>query len=419
MKMKKTYIICGKFFDGVHEELKENVCLLVEDGIIAAVGQDLPRPEDAEVIDLSHLTVTPGLIDSHVHFEFVGFTFNEFAVTDSDETKTLNLVYNLMQSLQGGFTTIRTTGTAFQGFGTIDAKRAIDRGLFPASRLLAAPHALGIPGGHWDFSTFYGVTNPHLSEFMEQSNALGSGADHFKQLVRKQVKYGADFIKIMATGGFASPADDPGVPQLDDEELRAIIETTSSLGKRVAAHAYTSDVIDKLIEMGCQEIEHGTMIKPHTADLMAEKGVCLVPTIFSLLGDPNVDPATLPPKSPAYQRKLNKYADQLAESRQTIIKLIMDHKVVVGYGSDIVASKLNTDSWCEFQAWRNIGIPALRVLVAATSDNAKIIGREDLGVLAPGKTADIAGWHRDLLNDVDALSECSFVMKEGTVYKNK
>lgn len=415
--MQKYYLICGKFFDGVHQELRENMRMIVEDRYITAVGESLPQPDDAQVVDLSHLTVTPGMIDSHVHFEFTGYTFNEFAVTDSDEMKALSLVHNCMVALQNGFTTIRTTGTAFRGFGCMDAKRAIDRGLFPAARLLVAPHALGIPGGHWDFSMFHSNANPYVSELLEQPYALTSGADAFKQLVRKQVKYGADFIKIMAAGGFASPGDDPGEPQLDEDELKAIIRTTHSLGKRVAAHAYTSDVIDMLIRLGVDEIEHGTLIQPHTADLMAEHGIDIVPTIFSLTGDPNVDPKTLPPRSPAYQRKLDKYKQQLDESRVTVRKMIMDGKVTVGLGSDIVSGKRNIDSWCEFQAWRNMGIPALRALVAGTSDNAKIVGLDDIGVLAPGKLADIAGWPRDLLTDFDALSECGFVMKEGVVYK--
>ena len=172
-----------------------------------------------------------------------------------------------------------------------------------------------------------------------------------------------------------------------------------------------------LIHLGVHEIEHGTLMQPHTADLMAEHDIYLVPTIFSLIGDPKADPATLPPRSPAYQRKLDKYKQQLDESRVTIRQLILDEKVTVGLGSDIVSGKQNIDSWCEFQAWRNIGIPALRTLVAATSANAKIIGREDLGVIAPGKLADISGWPRDLLTDFDALSECGFVMKEGTIYR--
>ena len=418
MALKAYYIICGKFFDGVHEELKENIKIIVEGNRIKEVGENLVKPSDAEVIDLSDLTVTPGMIDSHVHFEFMDFTFNEFAATDSDEMKALNLVHNCNESLMKGFTSIRTTGTAFMGFGAIDVKRAIEKGMFSASRLLVAPHALGIPGGHWDFSMFLsGGSYPELSDFMEQKNACGCGPDDFRRLVRKQVKYGADFIKIMACGGFASPKDDPGYAQLDEEEIEAIIHTAKILGVPVMAHAYTSDVIDMLIKHGVSEIEHGTLMQEHTAKLLEENQIPLVPTIYCTTGDPRIDPKTLPPRAPAYQRKLNKYKKQLDESRKIICKLIMEHKVPVGLGSDIVAGMKNTDSWCEFQAWRNMGIPALRTLVAGTSDNAKICGFKDLGEIAPGKIADIAAWHRDIINDYDALSECSFVMMEGKVYK--
>ena len=415
--MAKQYIICGKFFDGVHQELKENVKILVEDKTIAAVGNNLLKPEDAQIIDLSHLTVTPGLIDSHLHFEFMGFTFNEFSITDSDEMKTLNLVRNCMIALENGYTTLRTTGTAFLGFGCLDAPRAIDCGMFPAARLIVAPHALGIPGGHWDFSTFYCNTNPRLCEFMEQKYALTSGADNFKMLVRKQVKYGADFIKIMATGGFASPNDDPAEPQLDDDELRAIINTSHNLGKKVVVHVYGGDVMMRMIGMGIDEIEHGTLMTEEIADMMEKKNIDYVPTIFSLMGDPHAASITHP-RPPAYQRKLAKYAKQLEESRATVVRLIKNEIITIGLGSDIVSNNHNIESWREFQAWRNIGIPALRTLVAATSANAKIVGRSDIGELVPGKLADIAGWRRDVLSDFDALSECSFVMKEGVIYKN-
>jgi len=416
--MGKYFLVCGKFFDGVHQELKENVNILVEDRYITAVGEDLICPDDAQVIDLSRLSATPGMIDSHVHYEFIDpRTFNNFAVTDSDEMKAINLVYNCVVALQSGYTTVRCTGMAFRGFGCFDAKRAIDRGLFPGSRLLAAPHALGIPGGHWDFSIFHTDSHPWLSELLEQEYALTSGADQFKQLVRKQIKYGADFIKIMAAGGFASPGDDPGEMQLDQDETKAIIDTAHYLNKPVAAHAYTSESIDLLIAQGIDEIEHGTLMQQHTARLMEEHDILYVPTLFSLIGDPDVDPATLPPRSPAYQRKLKKYDAQLKESREVVLQLIKDEKLTVGLGSDIVTGYLNTDGWREFKAWRDLGIPALRALVAGTSANARICGLADVGQLAPGKLADIAAWGRDLINDKYALSECSFVMKEGVVYK--
>jgi imidazolonepropionase-like amidohydrolase len=416
--MSKYFLICGKFFDGRNMELKENMKILVENRHIQAAGEGLVCPPDAQVIDLSNLSVTPGIIDSHAHYEFIGNTFNNFAVNDSDEMKTLNLVYNCMTALQNGYTTIRCTGMAFRGFGCIDAKRAIDRGLFQGARLLLAPHALGTPGGHWDFSIFHADTHPWLSELLTQENAITSGADNFKNLVRKQVKYGADFIKIMAAGGFASPGDDPGEMQLDREEIAAIINTAHDLGKRVAAHAYTSNSIDLLISLGIDEIEHGTMMNERTAKAMEEHNIYLVPTLFSLIGDPDADKSTLPPRSPAYERKLKKYGGQLQESREVVLRLISDNKLTVGLGSDIVSVNQNTQGWLEFKAWRDLGIPALRALIAATGDNAKICGLTDIGILAPGKLADISAWSRDLLTDKYALSECSFVMKEGIVYKN-
>ena len=414
----KYYIICGKFFDGVEQRLRKNIKILVEDATITAVGESLVCPPDAQTVDLSQLTVTPGLIDSHVHFEFAApSNFNNFAVTDTDEMKTLATVHNLAKSLRKGYTTIRTTGTAFQGFGMMDAKRAIERGWFAGSRFLVAPHALGISGGHWDFSVFHARSNPYVSEFLEQRYAAAAGADAFKALVRKQVKYGAEFIKIMAAGGFASPGDDPGQPQLDAEELRAIIDTAKSFNCPTLAHAYTSPVIDLLIDLGIDEIDHGTLMQSHTADLMEKNDIYLVPTIASLMPpDSEIDLSLVPPKSEAYIFKQERYAAQLEESRKTIIDIIMNRNITVGLGSDLVAIYDNTDSWREFMAWVDIGIPPLRALVAATSSNARICRLDHkIGTLKPGMLADIAGWSLDIEKNKRALSKCDFVMKEGVI----
>jgi imidazolonepropionase-like amidohydrolase len=420
--MKQKYCIyCGKFFDGVNQELRDRVTIITCGNKIIEVGENIQCPSDAVYIDLSHLTVTPGLIDSHVHFDFVGSeTFNTYCITDSDEMKALNTLRNAIKSLDLGVTTVRTTGTAFRGFGAVDVKRAIDKGFFSASRMVVAPHALGISGGHWDFSMFYMNSNPDVCEHIEQPYAFGAGADAFKNLVRKQMKYGADFIKIMAAGGFASPNDDPGEMQLDPTEMKAIIDTTKMYSKISTAHAYTSEVIDLLISYGVSGIEHGTLMKPHTANLIEENNILYVPTIKSLMPpDEDVDISKLPPKSPAYERKLKKYDVQLKESRKTVVDLIINSKATVGIGSDIVALYNNYDTWREIKAWRDLGIPALRTLVAATSGSAKVIGSNDLGVISPGKIADIVAWDKDLLNDHTAFSNCNFVMKEGHVIKSQ
>lgn len=418
MESNKKFIICGKFFDGKKEELLENINILIEGGYIAAVGKELDCPDDAQVIDLSYLTVTPGLIDSHVHFDFVGpNALSTYAFYDSDEMKTLNTVYCATKSLENGFTTIRTIGSAHVGFGQVDAKRAIDKGMFDASRLIVAPHALNSSGGHWDFSQ-YTSSNPYLSEFMEKSYvSVGNGVDKCKEMVRKQFKYGADFIKIMAAGGFGSPNDSPVNPQFDDDEIKAIVDTTNSFGSYVAAHAYTAEHMENLINLGVQEIEHGALIKESTVRLMEEKGATLVCTLTPYEDVIHNDQEKLALKSVYFRDKLKLYGDQLIESRKIIVDMIMDRKVLVGYGSDMVAVFNNYDCWVEFKSWRDNGIPALRTLVAATSDNAKIIRRPDIGSIEPGKVADIAAWRKDILEDHEALSVCDFVMKEGKIIK--
>lgn len=418
MANKMKYLFCGKFFDGVNQVLREQVGILIEDDTIIAVAENLDCPENAEKIDLSNLTVTPGLIDSHVHYDFISpDEFSHVALNNSDEMKTLTIVHNCMNALKKGITTVRLTGTFCRGFGPIDARRAIEKGLFPGSRILAAPHAIGSIGGHWDCSVFHSNTNPLVSEFLTQPYGLSAGADGFKNQVRLQAKYGADFIKVMAAGGFASPGDDPGMPQLDEPECRAIFDTARGLGLRTVVHAYNSDVIDNMILWGADEIEHATMIKKHTVELMKEHGTFCVPTLRTLTPpDDDIDKNATPSEPPAFIRKLAYYNDLLKEGWQTIVQMIKDEEIVVGLGADICMLYPNSDGWREFKAWRDLGIPALRTLVAATSANAKIIDRNEIGIITPGKKADIAGWHRNILTDHYALSECSFVMKEGMVY---
>lgn len=416
--MSRHFIKCGKFFDGTEQVLRKNVNILVENGRISAVGEELPQPSDAELIDLSHLTVTPGLIDAHVHFDFVDpGTFDFYAYRCSDEMKAMNILYCARQSLMGGFTTVRLIGTSMNGFGAIDARDVLAMHRFAGSRLVVSPHYLGISGGHGDCSSFL-RTNPALSDQMEALNHFtGHGPDFYRQAVRKEVKYGADFIKIMATGGFASPYDDPCDCQLDDEELGAIINTARQLHRPVTAHAYTAELAKNLIRMGISGIEHGSLIDEETCDMMLEHGVYLCCTFQPYEEAVHMDEEKLAKKSIHFQKKLLKYGDQLRATRDLVVKKIMEEKMTIGYGTDMVSVYDNYECWREFATWRRSGIPALRTLKAATSVNAKILGNEEIGVLAPGKIADISGWSRDIENDVEAISVCDFVMKDGIVYK--
>ncbi len=416
----KYFIKCGKLFDGLTEDWKEHVNILVEDKIIKAVGPDLCQPDDAELVDLSHLSVTPGLIDAHVHFDFIGPNVSGTveAHMTSDEMKAFNILYNAQRGLEGGFTTIRVIGTSLNTMGAIDARNVIEKGMFHGARLVVAPNSLTTTGGHTDRSAYF-RSNFRLSEAYEGiSFAQGNGPDFFRQLVRKQVKYGADLIKIMATGGFASPYDGPEDCQMDDDELKAIINTAKALKTPVTAHAYTADLIENLVKLGISGIEHGSMMSLDNAKQMKDNGVYLVPTFMPYQEIVHLDEEKLALKHPAFREKLIKYADRLRESRQIQVDLIHENQLTIGYGTDMVRVYNNFECWREFKVWREEGISALRTLRAATSVNAEIVNRPMTGSIVPGKFADIAAWSRDIDNDFEAISECDFVMKEGVIYKS-
>jgi imidazolonepropionase-like amidohydrolase len=207
---KYTVLLCGKLFDGVHEELFEKMEILVENNRIAAVGRGVPRPEGAEIVDLSDMTVTPGLIDNHIHSDFWEWKNRRVEMfTTSDEWKILSALHSAQNSLIRGFTTVRHLNIGIQGYGLADVKRAINAGYFAGSRVFVANHRLGSHGGHPDTSGYF-RDNPRLSELTVQPG-IGTGADFFRMAVRKEIKYGSDVIKFMSTAGMFGPATPPHV----------------------------------------------------------------------------------------------------------------------------------------------------------------------------------------------------------------
>ena len=417
MQEKWIKILCGKLYTGLEAKLSEHAEVLVHGKYIEDVGFHLDCPEETQIIDLSHLTVTPGLIDAHVHPEYFNWrdVYSD-TIYNSDGYRTLATYCTAKRALHGGFTTIRSMGWFRESY-ELDVKRAINEGYLPGARMIVAPHLLGTTGSHGDMTQIV-RTNPILCDFMEKLSAgIGNGPDFFTAAVRREKKLGADFIKIMATGGFASPYDDPGDCQLDDEELKAIIDTAGQLRRPVTAHAYTAELAKNLIRMGINGIEHGSLIDEETCDMMLEKGVYLCCTFQPYEEAVHMDEEKLAKKSIHFQRKLLKYGDQLRATRELVVKKILEEKMTIGYGTDMVSVYDNFECWREFATWRKSGIPALRTLKAATSVNAKILGSDEIGILAPGKIADISGWSRDIENDVEAISVCDFVMTAGIVYK--
>lgn len=243
MNKKYQVLRCGRLYDGVTQEWKSSQSILVEDHLMVEVGSNVSVPEGANVIDLTDCQVTPGMIDAHMHMDYFDWhTVREEVYTQSEEAKTLAIARCAEKALRRGFTTVRHVGgITSNGYGVLDVKRAIEKGYFPGSRIVAAPMFLCSAGSHGDLSQDF-ARNPLLSQKLQQERlTLGVGKDYFVNAVREQVKYGSDFLKIMATGGFFTPYDTPIQQQLNDEELKAIMDTAHALGKTVTAHVYTND----------------------------------------------------------------------------------------------------------------------------------------------------------------------------------
>ena len=416
--MEKCFLLrCGALFDGVTEELKKDMEILVEGERIKAVGRALEVPEGAEEIDLTGLTVTPGLIDAHIHTTIFDWHNIYPETLGTTGMKTLASLHCAQRTLHRGFTSIRDVGTftmaeGYGGMGALDAKRAIAMGYFEGSRMVVAPMFLCTPGSHGDGSMYY-AKNPMVAHMVQQmAPNIGSGRDFFVNAVREQAKYGADFIKIMATGGFFSPNDTPVQQQLTDDELEAIIYTAKELGLTVTAHAYTPQLVQKLAKLGIDGVEHAALIDEETARLLEEKNVYVVPTFLPYDEIIHMDEAALAKKQPIMRRKLMEYAEQLKKGRE----VIKNSRIRLGYGTDIVSVHDFYDSGYEYRAWLNSGMDPFRALKAATSVNAEILQLPEVGTLKEGMLADIAAWKGDLLHDPDALLDCAFVMKGGVRY---
>ena len=413
--MNKKLLHCGKLYDGLTDHIVDNMDILVVDEIIAEVDRNI-QVSDAEVVDLSNYTVTPGMIDNHVHLNaFEWQNWYSEAICNSSSWKAMAVLFNAQKALKRGFTTLRHAGSdSNDDYGSIDAKRVIERGYFEGSRLVIAPNMLTSTGGMGDFGRRY-FSNPELSIFLtDKQISCGTGKDFFIEAVRREVKMGADFIKIMGSGGFMSPTGGPGDVQFTDEELHAIIDTAHQMNTTCTAHAYTPDIISKLVKFGCDGIEHGSLMDEDTASLMEEKNVYLVPTFAQYDSIIFLDEDELAKREPkAFRDKLCAYSDQLKQGRE----VIKNSSIKLGFGSDYMDLHPSYEGGArEYKSWISSGMDAMRTLKAATSGNADIIRRPDLGRILPGCTADIAAWKRDLLNDPEALFECAYVMKEGKEY---
>jgi tryptophan 2-monooxygenase len=314
--------------------------------------------------------------------------------------------------LMNGFTTVRDLGCGDPDYPTIDLRNAVAAGIVEGPRMVVAPHLISARGGHGDFSGM--VADQYQGCCRPLELAAADGADEIRTRVRQEIRAGADWIKFGATGGFASPSDDPGHATYSQEEMNVLVGTANDLEIPVTPHSYGDEGIQRAVRAGVRSIEHGNLASTETLKMMQDNGVFMVPTQYTIVsgarrGEDDPVWAALPEHS---QRKLQKYRGPLLDAAERLA----DSDVRIAFGTD-AGMFPHQDNWREFPMMVSTGITPLRALRAATSEAAALLRLDHLGVIAEGNIADLIAMPGDPFTDIDVTGQVDFVMKEGVIRK--
>jgi imidazolonepropionase-like amidohydrolase len=395
-------IHAGHVLDVKTGKMLSDQTIVIEDGKIASVGDAAKGPADAVRIELPNATILPGLIDAHTHLTFdPTFGYEELAISIPREA--LTGAKNARVTLNAGFTTVRNVHA--DGFTDVALRDAINAGDIPGPRMLVSGPALGITGGHCD--------NDLLPfEYHAVGDGVADGIAAVQHKVRENIKYGADLIKICATGGVLSKGDDPQASQYTLEEMKAIVADAHRLGRKVAAHAHGAQGILWATEAGVDSIEHGSYIDDAGIAEMKKNGTYLVPTLY--LGDWFLENAE---KNHVPDFYLAKGKAVMPIARKNIAHAFASGvKVAFGTDAAVYPHGLNAR---EFAVMVKLGLTPLQAIQAATINAADLLGWSGkVGTLDAGAWADIVAVDGDPLKDVTTLERVKFVMKGGEVVRN-
>jgi imidazolonepropionase-like amidohydrolase len=395
-------------FDSTGTALKDGVTVVVRGDHIVSVGT-AAAPAGARVIDLGDATLLPGFIDAHTHLtlelqkDYYRYIYNGLMRFPAEQA-----LYGAMyarRTLLAGFTTVRNVGA--EDYVDVGLRNAINAGVTEGPRMLTALQGIGSPGGHFDGLSY----PPDRVRPRGPLEGICSGPEECREAVRYEMKWGADVIKIAASGGVLSESDPVDVPQLTPEEMSAIVSEAHRWRRKVAAHCHGDAAARIAIEAGVDSIEHGSFLTEDTLKLMKAKGVYLVPTRMAAYWV-GKEAETYPPQIAAKARAAN-------AAHGAMFKAALRIGVPIALGTDAGVYPHGMNAM-EFGLMTDLGMSPAAALQSGTREAAKLLGiAAEVGTLEAGKVADVVAVPGNVLSDIHATEHPVFVMHLGHIVLQK
>ena len=396
-------IHAGRLLDARSGQYQTNVYILVEGDRIASVGSSAPT--GMPIIDLSSQTVLPGLADCHAHI--LGNPKDQTPASPLRMSSPMAAIWgyrNLQVWLDHGFTSLRDAGESDLAYGQLALRDAINQGLIRGPRIVSAGNFVSVTGGHGDADVLAS------DQALSRRPNLADTVDQVSEAVRHDLKYGADWIKLMATGGVMDPWSDYNVQELSEAQMARAVEVAHRAGKRVMVHAEGTEGIKAAARAGVDSVEHGTMLDEEGAALMEQRGTWLVPTLYTF--QHGVEQGASLGADPIMVAK----GKAILSAQKPAFNLALKHHLKIAYGTDDdpdFSSK-------EFGALVHGGLSPLAAIQAATVNAASLMGTtQGAGAIEAGKFADIIAVSGDPLKDIAVMEHVTFVMKGGEVFKDE
>jgi len=402
---QRTVVRAGKLLDVKTGKIQTDQAIVIEGDKIVSIGpaSAIKFSSADHSINLPNATVLPGLIDAHTHLTFnPSFGYESLAISVPREA--LIGAHNARVTLEAGITTVRNVGAS--GFTDVALRDAINAGDVPGPRMLVSGPPLGITGGHCD--------NDLLPfQYHATADGVADGVEQVQHKVRETIKYGADLIKVCATGGVLSKGDDPNASQYTLEEMKAIVADAHRLGRKVAAHAHGAQGVIWASEAGVDSVEHGHLMNDAAIATLKKNGTYLVPTLYLVdWHREHAAEANLPDFA-------SKKMEMVSQTSKANAKKAFDAGVKIGMGTDAAVYPHGLNAH-ELAVYVSLGMTPLQAIQTATINDADLLGWSDkVGTLEPGKWADIIAVDADPLQDITTLQHVKFVMKGGDVVKNE